>query len=203
MRVASWMIPLSLALGACKDVKDPDDVNVNEAITTVGLTFTPQGGGAAIEAAWSDPENDGNPVIDDIVLSDGTDYDVAVTFLNELADPVEDISLEVGEENDVHQVFFLGSAVEGPSTGTNADAVVTHAYSDTDDNGNPLGLDNAFATIGAGTGTLEVLLRHMPDEEGGSGTLKVAGLAEVVATDGTAALPGDTDADVSFSLTVE
>lgn len=194
-----------LMLGACNGsaVENPEGVNEVEVITTVGLAFTPHSGGAAIEAKWSDPENDGSPVIDDIVLSDADDYDVAVTFLNEVADPVDDITVEVGEENDVHQVFFLGSAVEGPSTGANPAAVVTQAYSDTDANGNPLGLANVFTTVAPGSGELEVVLRHMADEEGGGESLKVAGLTDVVASEGIAALPGDSDADVTFDLTVE
>jgi hypothetical protein len=195
----AFLLPVA-ALAAC-GAATPDEDNEEEVITTVTLTFTPDGGGDAIEATWADPENDGSPVIDAITLGDGTTYALAVSFLNELEDPAEDITTEVAEEDDEHQVFVLGSAVEGPATGTNDDAVVTHAYDDADADGNPVGLANTITATGAGAGALRIVLRHLPAEDGTA--LKAAGLAEDLAADGLDALPGSTDADVSFDLTVE
>lgn len=203
MRRNLWVVPLfTLAMGACNDASNPEgELNENEVITTVVATFTPQSGGTALVYRWADPENDGDPVVDAIELSDAEDYTLGVQFLNELEDPPEDITLEVDAESDVHQVFFFGTAVAGPATGPNPEAVVTQAYADSDTNGLPVGLENTIVTDTVGTGTFTVLLRHMPPES--ETAVKVAGLAEDAATNGFDALPGDTDAEVGFDLVVE
>ena len=165
MRFITKLTPLFLLfLVACNDVDDDDhdhEDSDNEVITTVVLTFTPDGGGTDLDFTWADPEDDGSPVIDDIVLPT-RDYTLAVGFLNELEDPAEEITEEIEDEDDMHQVFFTGSGVEGPATSTNAAAVVMHTYADTDASGNPVGLSNDIATVQAGAGELIVTLRHMP-----------------------------------------
>ena len=187
---------------ACNDVNNHNGGdNEGEVITTVALSFTPQGGGDALEFTWSDPENDGSPVIDDIVLSDANDYDVTVSFLNELVSPAEDITVEVADESDQHQVFLTGDGVEGPATGDNAGAVVTHAYADEDANGLPVGLANAFTTAAVGSASLIVTLRHLPLENGSA--VKVAGLAEEVASGGFSSIGGEIDAQVTFPIEVQ
>lgn len=199
--VLTAVLSATFALTGCFDVENPDDgENEGEVITRVALTFTPDGGGDAVVAAFADPENDGNPTIDPITLENGTAYTLALTFENQLADPVEDITAEVAEEADEHQVFVYGSAVEGPATGDNAAAVVTHAYADEDDAGLPIGLENTITATAAGSGEFKVMLRHLPAEDGVA--VKVAGLAEAFATDGNA-IAGDADVDVTFDLTVE
>ncbi|MFZ5482014.1 MAG: type 1 periplasmic binding fold superfamily protein [Myxococcota bacterium] len=190
-----------LALAACGDVTKPEETNPQEVITTVALTFTPASGGVPLAFAWADPENDGDPVIDDVVLSDAEDYGLAVSFLNELEDPAEDITEEVAAESDEHQIFYTGSAIEGPATGENAGAVVAHAYDDSDANGLPVGLSNTISTLGVGNGTLTVTLRHLPPEN--DVATKTATLAEDVAAGGFEAIPGETDAQVEFPVLVE
>lgn len=188
-------------LAACTDVDNPDETNEEEVITTVSLTFTPASGGAAVEASWADPENDGSPVIDDIVLSDADDYTLAVSFLNELEDPAEDITEEVDAESDQHQVFFTGTAVESPATGENASAVITQGYDDTDANGFPIGLASSITTLAAGSGSLTVTLRHLPPEN--DTPVKTGTLADDAAAGGIEALPGETDVSVDFALEVQ
>lgn len=198
--IASSFVAAALVSVACVDVENPDTQdNDQEVITTVRLTFTPDGGGDALTFAVADPENDGSPVIDDIALAAGTTYAMSVAFLNELEAPAEDITVEVSEESDEHQVFIFGSGVSGPATGDNADAVVTHAYADTDENGLPVGLSNTITATTAGAGELSVMLRHLPVENGTA--QKVADLAAQLAAGDT--LPGEPDADVTFPLVVE
>lgn len=195
------LIPFLLLAAGCGDVDDSDEPPAeNEVVTTVVLTFTPDGGGTDLTFSWADPENDGDPVIDDIVLPSGA-YTLAVQFLNELEDPAEDITEEVEDESDEHQVFFTGSGVEGPATATNASAVVTHAYGDTDANGLPVGLENDISTVQAGSGELTVTLRHLPPEDGND--VKVADLAAEVAGGGFGSIGGDNDADVTFPIEVQ
>lgn len=198
---------LSLAFVACSDVEDDHHGHDHhhhdhEVITTVMLNFVPSTDGAEdLVFSWADVESDGAPVVDDIVLESGVDYAVSVEFWNEMEDPAEDITPEVADEADEHQIFFTGSAVEGPATGTNEDAVVTHAYADEDADGLPLGLDNEVVALEAGSGELVLTLRHMPPESGNP--VKVEGLADSVAEGGFSAIGGANDVQVTFSLTVE
>jgi hypothetical protein len=197
------LLPAAIALvSACSDVDNPDtSAGDQEVITTVVLTFTALPDGPASEFRWADPEYDGSPVIDPITLSDGADYTLDVAFLNELESPPEDLTIEVAAEGDQHQVFVLGSAVDGPATGDNPAAVVTHAYDDADTNGFPVGLTHTIGTLAPGAGSFEVVLRHLPPED--EVAVKTGTLAEDAAADGIGSLPGDTDAEVSFELTVE
>lgn len=207
MSARSPVIALTFATSAllssgCPDVEDPDDpANEQEVITTVALSFAPQGGGAALEFRHADPENDGDPLIDTVTLAAGTTYALSVSFLNELEDPPEDITVEVDEENDQHQVLIYGNGVEGPATGTNADHLVTHAYDDEDANGLPVGLSNTIEAVVAGDADFEVMLRHLPPES--DVAVKVESIAGEFASGGSAAIGGETDADVTFPLTVE
>lgn len=190
------------AFAGCIDVEEPaEGEGEQEVITTVTLTFTPVGGGAALVFSHADPENDGAPVIEPIALAAETTYDLAVQFKNELSDPAEDITAEVADESDEHQVFVYGSGVEGPATGDNDNALVTVAYDDTDANELPVGLDHSVVAAAAGTAEFKLMLRHLPEED--DVAVKVEGLAGDFAEGGSSAIGGDVDADVTFPLTVE
>lgn len=200
------VLALTLALAACGDDggdggDDTGDGNENEVITTVTLEFTPEGGGESISAAWDDPDGDGGdpPAIDPITLADGTTYTVAIGFENRLEDPPEVITEEVDDESDEHQIFFTGSAVNGPAS-DEPDAPLTHSYDDEDANGLPIGLANTIVAA-AGSGDLTVTLRHLPPVNGSA--VKSASLADDVKASGFGDLPGTTDAQVTFPATVE
>lgn len=185
------------------------DDNESEVITTVRLTFTPQGGGEPVVAAFTDPDGDGgvSGSTDPIVLGSGVAYDLAVAFLNELDDPPEDIGAEVAEEAEQHQIFVTGTAVEGPATPTDPSAPVQQAYADREsDYGEnlvgddlPVGLASTITARAGGSGTFVITLRHLPELNGQP--QKVAGLAEKLAAGDL--LPGDVDAAVEFDLTVQ
>ncbi len=179
---------------------DGENLNEEEVFTTVSLTFTPVGGGAPVVAAFKDADGDGGnaPTVDPINLVGGKQYTTTVKFLNELETPAADITVEVKDEGDQHQVFFTGAAVNGPAS-NKPGAALTHMYSDMDVNGLPLGLTNNFATV-AGTGALTVTLRHMPPLNGKAA--KIAGVAETVKTSGLEAIGGSTDVSVDFTVTV-
>ena len=198
-------LPLAFAfsVAACGDVEHPSEENTAEIITTVTLAFTPSAGGETIAASFADLDGDGgdDPLVEPIALNHDTAYAMAVVFLNARQLPAQDITREIDDESEVHQVFYTGSAVQGPATGANPTAIARHAYGDTDAYGNPVGLRNTLQTLDPGTGTLIVTLRHMPPIHGV--LPKDEALAEdVVATDGIAALPGRTDVSVTFDLTV-
>lgn len=203
MKTITRLTPLFLLFaGGCGDVEDTDHDHDHETevVTTVVLTLAPSAGGPDLTFTWTDPENDGSPVIDDVVLPSGA-YTMSLQFLNGLEDPPEDLTPEIDDEADQHQVFFTGSGVEGPATGTNAAAVITQAYADTDAGGLPVGLSNDVTTVRTGTGELIVTLRHMPPENGEP--VKTAGAAEAVASGGFGAIGGDDDAQVVFPIEVQ
>ena len=163
-----------------------------ELITTVTLTLTPQGG-APIVAEVDDPDGDGGdpPTIDSIALVAGTTYAVTVGFQNRLETPPEEITDEVRDEAVDHQVFFTGAAIG---------AGVAHAYTDSDDNGLPIGLANTFVVTPGTAGDLVVTLRHMPPLNGTA--VKTADAASKVAAGGFSAIGGETDAQVTFPVAI-
>jgi hypothetical protein len=197
---------LLLAAMACNDTEKPGDGHdhdhdhdhdhESELMNEVVLTFTPQAGGDDIVVTWVDGEDNDTP----IVLADADDYDLSVGFFNTLEDPAEDITLEIADEADEHQLFFTGSAVAGPAS-TSMDAIVTHSYVDTDDNGLPLGLENTITTDAVGSGDFIVTLRHMPAESGNA--VKVDALAEDVAESGFGAIGGNNDVQITLTLEVQ
>ncbi len=184
-------------LAACDDGGEGTE---NEVITTVTLTVTPSAGGAAVTAGSDDPDGDGGaaPTITPLTLAPGS-YTATVRFQNKLEDPPEEITDEVRDEGGEHQIFFTGTAVDGPAS-THAGAAVTHAYADTDPNGLPIGLSNTFVAV-AGTGQLTLTLRHLPPLNGVA--VKTSAAAEQVKTGGIDALGGSTDATVTITATVQ
>lgn len=179
------MMNLFLLL-ACSGVKDPHDHDHDhdhdhEVITRIVLDFTDSNGDTQ-QVTWSDPENDGDPVVDDIVLLDSETYDVQVSFWNDMSEPAEEITPEIVDEADEHQVF-----VTPPS-------FVDVVNIDTDENGLELGLEQEWSTTSTGSDTLTLGLRHMPLEDGVSVKVEDMDLAN---------LPGAWDVNIDFTITVE
>ena len=193
------LIALAVVTG-CTDVEhDHDHDHDHEVITSVVLTFAAQNSDEIVEAQWAEGEDGGDPMVDAISLTDGEAYDLSITVWNDLEDPREEITPEILEEALEHQIFFFGSAVAGPA-GEADDAFVTHAYADTDAEGNPIGLENTMTADEIGSGVMTVLLRHMPFLDGNS--VKTSTLAEDFAASGVSALPGDSDFSIDFDLEV-
>lgn len=189
---------VSMTAACGDDGHDPGDPP--EVITTVALTLTPVGGGTAVTAEFDDPDGDGGdpPIVDPIDLTAGA-YTLAISFENRLEDPPEDITQEIADEADEHQIFLTGTAVDGPAS-DQPGAPLMHAYDDTDANGLPIGLANTI-NASAGNGELTITLRHLPSLN--DVAQKTADLAAQVETDGFSAIGGDTDAQVTFAVTVQ
>ena len=191
LKITTLTLIAVLAFSSCS--KDDDTlavtppVNEEELITTVTAIYTPQGGGTAITLQYKDLDGDGPnaPVI--TVSGDfaqSKTYDGAVTFKNEAANPVEDITPEITTEGVDHQLFYQ-------KTGTLNAFIYGTSPSNLDTNGKPIGLQSVFTTTGAATGTLKITLRHQPSKSA----------ANVASGDITNAA-GNTDAEVSFNITV-
>ena len=166
---------------SCGDDPQPEDPE--EVITTLIYTLTPVSGGNNVVLTFRDIDGDGGnaPDITGGTLATNTVYQGAITLSNESEDPAEDITAEVRDEDLDHQFFFSSSL---------SDLNVT--YSDTDPNGNPIGLATSVSTGAAGNGTLTVILRHQPDKNAAGvrdGEILNAG--------------GETDIEVIFDVTVE
>jgi hypothetical protein len=189
MRLAPWFALCTL-LAACGD--DDPSLDEQEVITTVILSFTPTGGGAPLVFEFDDPDGDGGaaPTVDSISLTHLATYGVTVRFENRLETPPEDITAEIEDEAEAHQVFFTGTALDG---------ALTHTYSDTDASGLPVGLENTMSAMG-GAGDLVVTLRHLPPVNGAA--TKTDGLAAQVRASGFDGLPGETDARVIFPVAI-
>ena len=141
-----------LTITACK--KEKGESNDEELITTMLITATPQGGGTPLEFSFKDLDGPGgNPeTIDDILLAPNKTYDVAITLLNETANPDEDITEEVEEENAAHRFYYE------LTPGSN----ITISNLNNDDNGVPLGTTSTWTTTTTSTGKLKITLRHYP-----------------------------------------
>ena len=168
---------LSVVIISCsKDDDSPEPINEEEVITTMTVVLNP----GNITLKSQDLDGDGPNAPNVTVsgnLSANTTYTGSVTFLNELESRAEDITEEVEEEDDEHQVIFVSSGVALSVSDLN-----------TDGNGNDLGTQFSLSTAAVGSGTLRIVLRHEPTKPN-DGTLAGAG--------------GETDIDVSFNVTVE
>ncbi len=188
---ALLLLALPLAFAACKDDdKDNPQPNNqdNELITTVRYTLTPVGGGgAALTAQYRDVDGDGGaaPVITynggaaRLIFDKSKTYTGEILLLDESKSPIDTISNEVLEEANEHLLVYK----------TNPANLLTITRTDLDTNTPtpfPLGLQTTVAPRAtAGTGTLQVILRHQPGVKDGTET------------------PGDTDVDVTFAAEVQ
>ena len=222
--VLAPLLAVSLTLfTGCGDSDDPGDnddteeegeeENEEEVITTLTLTFTPEDGGEEVVVEFNDEDGDGpdEPTIDDITLAADTTYSVEVEFTNGLENPPEDITEEVADEAEEHQVFIFGESVTGPASDVDEeDALVMHSYADSESDYGPnaegddlaVGLVNTVTTVDTGNGgEFTVVLRHLPPESGEA--VKEEDLADDVASDGINSIAGDTDVEATFVLNVE
>ena len=161
------------------DGNEPIIINEEEVITTVRVQLTEGTNMVTLESLDDDGDDGPNAPVFTISgpLTANTTYTGTVTFLNEIEDPAEDITEEVEEESDEHQVFFT------PASGLN----VTTTATNFDGNGNPLGTEFTLTTGEASTGNFTVTLRHEP-------TKPNTGLADA---------GGETDVEVTFNVTVQ
>lgn len=171
----------SMFLIACE--KDPVVPNEEELITTVTYELTPVGGGNTVTLSFQDLDGDGGDtaIILGGVLETTTTYNGVLTLLNESESPAEDITVEIQNEAEEHQFFFVPNA-----TG------VSVAYGDQDANGNPIGLSTVLTTGTAASGNITITLKHEPDK-----------FANNVAAGDITNAGGETDIEVSFPIDVQ
>ena len=168
---------------SCSSDDEATFVNEEEVITTLTATFTPTAGGETVVLTSRDLDGDGPEapvltVIGDFVA--GATYNGGVTFLNETESPAENITEEVHEESDEHQIFFQQNGLG------------TFTYTDQDVNNNPVGLNFTFvATDTPTTGNITITLIHEPNKN-----------AEGVSEGDITNAAGSTDATATFEVAV-
>lgn len=169
----------TLVFTSCEDDHDDHDHDHSdeELITTVIYTLT-DASNSEVVLEWEDLDGDtGNaPTITSGTLSANTTYTGAVQLLNRTESPAEDITLEVRAEGDEHEFFYTNTAG------------LTVNKTDTDGDGNDIGIETTVVTGAAGSGTLTVILKHEPTKPN-DGTATGAG--------------GSTDVEVTFNITVQ
>lgn len=147
-----------IILASCSDDDTPQIVNEEEVITTFTATLTPNSGSGTTVTFKSFDEDGGDgpkvPVLSVTgELTASTTYNGSIVLLNETETPAEDITKEVEEEDKEHQFFFSAT-----------NSIATFEYSDTDGNGNPIGLKFKLVTGNAGTGDITFTLIHQPNK---------------------------------------
>lgn len=178
-----FLIPCLFVLPSvsCEDDDAPVIINEDELITTVEYRLVNSNDASNVVVFRSvDPDGEGaqNPVITtNGTIRANSSYNGSVKFLNETVSPAEDITEEVRVESGEHEVFYLTSV-----TG------VQIAKTDSDVNGNPLGLTTSLQTGAAASGNLVIVLRHEPIKPN-NGTLSSAG--------------GETDVEVNFPFVIQ
>lgn len=177
---------------SCSDDDLPPAENEEEVINEVTLTFSPVGGGADVVGTYVDPDGEGteNPVLSNIELTAGTTYNLSITMENTLVSPVEDITEEVREEGDEHQVFFswTDGVFANPTGSGNINATGSVNYTDQDSNGNPIGLSTDWTAANQSStgGQFTILLKHQPDVKSAT----------------TTSADGETDIDITWVINV-
>ncbi|MDX5347885.1 MAG: hypothetical protein LPJ89_11185 [Hymenobacteraceae bacterium] len=172
---------VAVFLTSCGDEDDtPPPANEEELITSVTLRLVNTAdANDVVTASFRDPDGDGGnaPIqFDSLIMKPNTTYAMTVALLDESKNPVVDISEEVKEEGDEHELFFV------PSSGLN----VTITKTDRDANNLPIGLTGTVATGAASSGTLRVVLKHQPNLKSATSDITV----------------GDTDVEVDFKTAI-
>jgi hypothetical protein len=166
-------------LSSCSDDdENPDAINEEETITTIIVTLSGgMNGDIILRSQDLDGDGPNAPVITvSNDLEGNTTYTGSIQFLNETEDPVEDITEEVQDEDDEHQVIYSSTGSIGSVTTT-----------DVDGDGNALGLSFELSTNTAGSASITATLRHEPTKPN-DGTLAGAG--------------GETDATATFDVLI-
>ncbi|MEM9648905.1 MAG: type 1 periplasmic binding fold superfamily protein [Bacteroidota bacterium] len=195
IKFLSLALVSGIFLASCSsdDNDAPEEINEEEVITTMTVTLTPQGGGAAITLQTRDLDGDGPdaPVVTvSGNLSENTTYNGSVVLLNETETPAEEVNEEIEGEAAEHQFFFeVGGALNASTEYTDDES--DYVSAETGENfttTNPVGITFTLTTTDASAGTLAVTLRHEPKKPN-DGTKEDAG--------------GETDITETFDLTIE
>ena len=179
------LLPVALLTTACtKNEQNPAPTNDNEAITTATLTLTSQTTPVQTAIATVESLNTNADFSKATLnLKANTTYTGAATLLDKTKTPTLDVSAGVKTEANEHLFVYTFT----PATGSPASMTVTITDKDTNPAPGPypVGLATQIKTGAAGTGSLNVVLRHQPNVKNGTPT------------------PGSSDLDTTFPVVVK
>ncbi len=181
--IVMTFLVLTMTFDACK--KNEQTVSPpapgNEFLTTARLIVTNANDASDVQVATitdetiipNPPDSINNP---NLTLKANSTYNVQVLFLDETKIPVGNVTTDIYDRRNYHLVCF-------ETSGEN----LTVTRTDLDTNNPPLeiGLQDKFVTGAAGTGTLNMQLRHQPNAKNGD------------------CAPGSSDVDVTYNITVQ
>jgi hypothetical protein len=183
IKLFTLLAVFAFAFTSCSEDDDaPAPINEEEVITTMNVMLFDGTTTKMLSVTDDDGDGPNAPVISADNLDANTTYQGTIEFLNELETPVEDITIEVAEEDEAHQVFYV------PSSSLNIDVT----YNDQDGNGNPVGLDFTITTGDASGGTLTVTLIH-------EGNKNADGVSDGDPTNAG----GETDIQATFPISIQ
>lgn len=171
---------LLLIAGCSKDEQNVTPTDDNEAITTATLTLTNKA--SPTESVTATVENL-NTTADfskaALNLKANTTYTGAITLLDKTKTPTLDATQEIREKLNEHLFVYTPTPAN----------LLTITLTDKDTNPAPgpypVGLTIELKTGAAGTGKLNVVLRHQPGSKNGTAT------------------PGTSDLDTNFTVVVQ
>ena len=166
---------------SCSDDDDaPEPINEEEVITTMTVTLVNHMNDSDVVTLQTQDLDGDGPGLPELSVSgpltSGTSYEGSIVWLNEMEEEPEDVTLEILEEDDEHQVFFSAAGV-----------VMEFVYMDFDGNGNPLGTQFVLAPISTGSGSVTITLVHEPEKP----------------NDGLDSAGGSIDIQTTFPVTVQ
>ncbi|WP_010523058.1 hypothetical protein [Aquimarina agarivorans] len=174
---------LAISFNSCSDDDDNDPVieNEEEVITNVNFTLTADGADP-VTFTWVDADGEGpaEAVAVGGTLKANTTYSAKLELSNVQNGETEDVTEEIEEEDEEHQLFY-STNISGLSV----------TYTDKDGEGNPIGLETELKTGAAGKGTITIFLRHEPNKS-----------AEGVAEGNIANAGGVNELDATFDVDV-
>lgn len=173
--VPAFILFIFFTLTSCSP-DEPEVINEPEVITHVNLIVTDPSGSIQT-AIWTKAGISGDTPIE---LTSGLNYQASLQFWNRSnPNEPENITTEIREEVDEHQVFYQLSGIKIDITSASADLK--------DSDGVPLLLNTTWKGTATGSGTVRVTLIHEPFNKG----------ATTRATIG-----GETDVEIDFKVSV-
>lgn len=151
-------------LQGCKESATSNGQNVDHAtVTTVTLTLTNTASLATQSFVWEDLDGTGGSApnrIDTVTISADSVYKGSLAFENRKASPPVNITTDILNERNNHQVFYTVSG----------GGQVTIATTDLDARNLPLGLKTNWTNARKSTGMVTFSLSHYPDSTTKKGT---------------------------------
>ena len=168
------------ALGCSKD-SEPKQIHEEEVITRVTLSVKKEGSSTPVLYHRNDHHEDAQDE-PRIALDSHSTYEVEVSFYN-TSNPsdIKNITEEVQEEADEHQVFYEIIRLSGIAITASADDIK-------DSSGKPVFLKTVWKTSAPTMGEIKVYLIHEPTSKTGSTPAEIG---------------GETDVEVDFYVEVE